>query len=39
LLDATMNPNVPVSTPAAIAWIRRALQVDQVLLASWMKTY
>ena len=39
LLDATMNPNVPVSTPAAIAWIRRALQVDQLLLASWMKTY
>jgi hypothetical protein len=34
-----MNPGVPESTPAALAWIRRALQVDQVLLADWMKTY
>ncbi len=39
VLDAQMNPGVPESTPAALAWIRRALQVDQVLLASWMKTY
>ena len=39
VLDATMNPGVPESTPAARAWIRRALQVDQVLLADWMKTY
>jgi D-alanyl-D-alanine carboxypeptidase/D-alanyl-D-alanine-endopeptidase (penicillin-binding protein 4) len=39
VLDATMNPGVPESTPAALAWIRRALQVDQVLLADWMKTY
>ncbi|MFI5019685.1 MAG: D-alanyl-D-alanine carboxypeptidase, partial [Dongiales bacterium] len=39
VLDAEMNPGVPESTPAALAWIRRALQVDQVLLASWMKTY
>jgi D-alanyl-D-alanine carboxypeptidase/D-alanyl-D-alanine-endopeptidase (penicillin-binding protein 4) len=39
VLDATMNPGVPESTPAALAWIRRALQVDQLLLADWMKTY
>lgn len=39
VLDASMDPRVLEPSPTAHAWIRRALQVDQVLLADWMKRF
>ena len=39
VLDATMDVRVLEPPPGAKAWMRRALQVDQVLLADWMKRF
>ena len=39
VLDATMDVRVLEPSPPARAWMRRALQVDQVLLADWMKRF
>lgn len=39
VLDATMDPRVLEPSPAALAWVRRALKLDQALLAGWMASY
>ncbi len=38
-LDAAMDPRVLEPAPAARAWIRRALALDQGLLRGWMASY
>ena len=39
VLDARMDPRVLEATPAARAWVRRALDLDEVLLRRWMESY
>jgi serine-type D-Ala-D-Ala carboxypeptidase/endopeptidase (penicillin-binding protein 4) len=39
VLDAAMDTRVVESSPAARAWTHRALQVDQILLADWMRRF
>jgi serine-type D-Ala-D-Ala carboxypeptidase/endopeptidase (penicillin-binding protein 4) len=39
VLDARMDPRVLEPTPAARAWIHRALQLDEALLGFWMASY
>jgi D-alanyl-D-alanine carboxypeptidase/D-alanyl-D-alanine-endopeptidase (penicillin-binding protein 4) len=39
VLDAEMDPRIPNSTSEALDWVHRALLVDQLLLARWMKSY
>jgi D-alanyl-D-alanine carboxypeptidase/D-alanyl-D-alanine-endopeptidase (penicillin-binding protein 4) len=39
VLDAGMDPRVLEPSPAAQAWMRRALKLDQTLLEGWMASY